>query len=58
MTPGEDSVEGDAGARRLKGAMLETSGFPVERMPGLAAALEGFIAAAPKSLARLAKSFP
>ena len=33
--------------------MLENSGLPVERMPGLAAALEGFIAAAPKSLARL-----
>jgi flagellar motor switch protein FliM len=34
--------------------MLENSGLPVERMPGLAAALEGFIAAAPKSLAPLA----
>ena len=54
----EDSVEGDAGARRLKGAMLENSGFPVERMPGLAAALEGFIAAAPKSLARLVNHSP
>ena len=53
MIQGEDTVEGEAGARRLRGAILETSGLPVERMPGLAAVLEGFIAAAPKSLARL-----
>ena len=53
MIPGEDSVEVEAGARRLKGALLENSGLPIERMPGLAAALEGFIAAAPDSLAPL-----
>ncbi len=53
MIPGEDSVEVEVGARRLKGALLENSGLPIERMPGLAAALEGFIAAAPDSLAPL-----
>ncbi len=58
MTVGDGPVEGDAGARRLKGAILENSGFAVERMPGLAAVLEGFIAAAPKSLARLMNHCP
>src|SRR5271165_4127107 len=53
MTAEEYSVEGDPGARRLRGAMLEHSGFAVERMPGLAAALEGFIAEAPKCLTPL-----
>jgi flagellar motor switch protein FliM len=33
--------------------MLERSGLPIERMPGLSAALEGFIVEAPKSLASL-----
>ena len=54
---GEDTVEVEAGARRLKGAMLDNSGLPVERMPGLAAALDGFIAAAAKSLAPLIPHF-
>lgn len=53
MTDDEDAVAGDPGARRLKGAMLDHSGLPVERMPGLAAALEGFIAEAPNSIAPL-----
>ena len=53
MMTDEDAVEVDPGARRLKGAMLDHAGLPVERMPGLAAALEGFIAAAPNSIAPL-----
>ncbi len=58
MTAGDESLEFDPGARPLKGAMLEHSGLPIERMPGLAAALEGFIAEAPKSLASLVPRAP
>jgi flagellar motor switch protein FliM len=53
MIAEEEPIENDPGARRLNGAMLEHSGLPVERMPGLAAALEGFIAEAPKRLTPL-----
>ncbi len=58
MTAEEDPAEVDLGARPLKGAMLEHSGLPVERMPGLAAALEGFISEAPKNLAPLVSRAP
>lgn len=58
MTDDQDSVDVDPGARRLKGTMLEHSALPVERMPGLAAALEGFVAGAPKSLAPLVSRLP
>lgn len=53
MIDDEDAVGGDPGARRLRGAMLDRSGLPIERMPGLAAALDNFIAEAPNSLAPL-----
>ncbi len=53
MIDDEDAVGGDPAARRLKGAMLDRSALPVERMPGLAAALDGFIVEAPNSLAPL-----
>lgn len=53
MTDAADAVGGEPGARRLKGTMLDQSGLPVERMLGLAGALDGFIAEAPKSLAPL-----
>ena len=49
---------GRAEARPLKGAMLENSGLRAERMPGLAAALDGFIAEAPRSLAPLVSDWP
>jgi len=48
----------DPGARRLVGSMLEHSGLPIERMPGLAAALEGFIAEAAKTIAPLVSRSP
>lgn len=50
MSADDERTRADPGARPLKGAMLEHSGLAVERMPGLAAALEGFIAEAPKAL--------
>jgi flagellar motor switch protein FliM len=43
----------DRGARRLEGAMLEHSGLPIERMPGLAYALNRFIAEVPQRLSPL-----
>ena len=43
----------DAGARRLSGAMLEHAALSVERMPGLAAALDRFVAEAARSLESL-----
>ena len=43
----------DLGARRLSGAMLEHAALSVERMPGLAAALDRFVAEAPRSLESL-----
>lgn len=54
----EDAADLDPGARRLMGSMLEHSGLPVERMPGLAAALQGFIAEAAKSIAPLVSRPP
>ena len=48
----------DPGARRLMGSMLEHPGLPVERMPGLTAALEGFIAEAAKSITPLVSHSP
>ena len=53
MSAGDKTAAGEPAARPLKGAMLEHAGLPFERMPGLAAAFEGFIAAAPKMLAPL-----
>src|SRR5271166_2287900 len=48
----------DRGARKLSGAMLEHSGFAIERMPGLAAALDHFIAEAQHAIAPLAPGVP
>jgi flagellar motor switch protein FliM len=48
-----DTHELDHGARRLKGAMLEHAGLAIERMPGLAYALNRFVAEAPPRLASL-----
>ena len=48
----------DAGARRLKGAMLDHSGLAVERMPGLIAALEAFIVESPRGLQPLVRRPP
>ena len=58
MTADDHLAGSEPGARRLKGAMLEHSGLSIERMPGLAAALEAFIAEAPKSLAPLVAHAP
>ena len=43
----------DQGARKLQGAMLEHSSLTIERMPGLGAALNRFIAEAPLLLSSL-----
>jgi flagellar motor switch protein FliM len=43
----------DPGAKKLRGAMLEHSGLAVERMPGLAYALDHFVVEAPRRLAPL-----
>lgn len=43
----------DHNARRLEGAMLEHSGPAIERMPGLAYALNRFVAVAPQRLSPL-----
>ena len=48
-----ETHEPDHGARRLQGAMLEHAGLAIERMPGLAYALNRFIAEAPLRLASL-----
>jgi flagellar motor switch protein FliM len=48
----------DASARRLSGTMLEHSGLSVERMPGLVAVLEAFVAEAPKSVAPFVSRTP
>ncbi len=40
----------DADVKKLRGAMLEHSGLAVERMPGLAQALDQFVAQAPRRL--------
>jgi flagellar motor switch protein FliM len=53
MTREEGARELDHGARRLQGAMLEQASLAVERMPGLAYALNRFIVEAPERLASL-----
>ena len=53
-----DDQTSDRRARKLKGAMLEHSGFAVERMPGLAVALDHFIAEAQQTIAPLAPGLP
>jgi flagellar motor switch protein FliM len=54
----DDDHFSDRRARKLKSAMLEHSGFSVERMPGLAAALEHFIAEAQHTITPLAPGVP
>ena len=58
MTGERAFAETEASARPLSGAMLEHSGLSVERMPGFAAALEAFVAEAPKNLAALLSHTP
>jgi hypothetical protein len=58
MTAAEGAADFDPGARRLMGSMLEHPGLPVERLPGLAAALEDFIAEAAKSITPLVSHPP
>jgi flagellar motor switch protein FliM len=53
VTPDRDSLELEAGARKLSGAILDNSGLSVERMPGLAAVLDRFVAELPHALAPL-----
>lgn len=53
-----DTHELDRGARRLQGAMLEHAGLTIERMPGLAYALNRFIAEAPQRLKPLIARLP
>jgi flagellar motor switch protein FliM len=50
MIADDDGPEAEIHARKLQGAMLDHGGLPVGRLPGLAAALEGFVAQAPKCL--------
>ena len=45
--------EFDDGVRRLQGAMLEHANLAIERMPGLAHALNRFIAEAPQCLSSI-----
>ena len=54
MTADDEAQDPDQSARKLSGAMLEHSGLVVERMPGLAAALDQFIAEAQRAIAPLA----
>ncbi len=54
MSALDESEDFDRGARRLSGAMLEHSSFAIERMPGLAPALDQFIAEAHREIAPLA----
>ena len=53
MNPDTEPQETDARARRLAGAIHEHSAFAVERLPGLAVALDRFIAELPRFLAPL-----
>jgi flagellar motor switch protein FliM len=53
MNADDDLEDPESGTRKLRGAMLEHSGLVVERMPGLAAALELFAADATSRLAPL-----
>lgn len=48
-----EAQDPDTGVRRLSGAMLEHPGLSVERMPGLAAALDRFVTELPHSLGTL-----
>ena len=54
MSGNADAQDSDRGARKLRGALLEHSGFAIERMPGLTAALEHFIAEAQHAITPLA----
>ena len=58
MSSNGDDQSSDRRARKLKGAMLEHSGFSVERMPGLAVALDHFIAEAQQTITPLAPGLP
>jgi flagellar motor switch protein FliM len=58
MSDNDDVKGSDPGARKLRGAMLEHSGFAIERMPGLAAALGHFITEAQHAIAPLAPGVP
>jgi flagellar motor switch protein FliM len=53
MTKGNEPPNADAGAGRLKEALRDHAGFSVERMPGLAHALNQFVAEAERNLAPL-----
>ncbi len=53
MSPDTEPQETDARARRLAGAIHEHSAFAVERLPGLAVALDRFVAELPRFLAPL-----
>ncbi len=50
MSVDEERPNVDPGAKKLRGAMLEHSGIAVERMPGLAYALDRFVIEAPRRL--------
>ncbi len=54
MSASDEPQDYDRGARKLSGAMLEHPGFAVERMPGLPAALDQFVAEAQRAIAPLA----
>jgi flagellar motor switch protein FliM len=53
MTKGSEPPNADAGAGKLKEALRDRAGFSVERMPGLAHALNQFVAEAERNLAPL-----
>ena len=53
MTINGGTPEFDDGVRKLQGAMLEHANLAIERMPGLAHALNQFIAEAPHRLSPL-----
>jgi flagellar motor switch protein FliM len=55
MTTGGTSPTFDGGAEKLKEALRDHAGFAVERMPGLARALEQFIAEAQRKLIPLSR---
>jgi flagellar motor switch protein FliM len=58
MSGNGDDHSSDRRARKLKGVMREHSGFSLERMPGLAVALDHFIAEAQQTIAPLAPGIP
>ncbi len=53
MTKEGEAPEGDGRAGGLREALRESAGLPVERMPGLAGALDRFVAAAQRNLVPL-----